>query len=80
MLKYAFLAAALVLGLSAPAYAGSCPKLSKEITAALEKSDLPDAKKAEIMELQKQGDAQHSGGEHGKSVETLKAALKMLGM
>lgn len=79
MLKHVAIAGVLVLGLSAPAYAGSCPRLSKQVTAELSKSMLPAAKKAEITKLRDQGDSLHKTGKHADSVRVLRQALSMLG-
>jgi len=79
MHKSVFIATALILGLSLPAFAGSCPRLSQQVTAALESSSLPADKKAEITALRDKGDQQHKSGQHDASVATLKQALEMLG-
>lgn len=79
MLKHIAIAGALVLGLSAPAYAGGCPGLSKQVTAELSTSTLPAAKKAEVTKLRDQGDSLHKTGKHADSVKVLKQALSMLG-
>lgn len=74
------IAGALVLGLSLPAYAGNCPRLSHQVGAALATSSLPADKKAEVMSLREKGDELHKSGKHGKSVAALKQALSLLGM
>ena len=79
MLKHIAIAGALVLGLSAPAYAGGCPGLSKQVTAGLSKSTLPASKKAEITKLRDKGDSLHKTRKHGESVSVLNQALSMLG-
>ncbi|HUT49288.1 MAG TPA: hypothetical protein VM325_08110 [Alphaproteobacteria bacterium] len=79
MLKQIIIASALVVGLAAPAWAGSCPGVSKQVSAGLAKSTLPAAKKAEIMKLRNQGDMLHRTGKHGQSVAVLKRAMSMLG-
>ncbi len=79
MLRIVLIAGALVVGLSAQAYAAGCPGVSKQVTAGLAKSSLPAAKKSEIMALRDKGDGQHKAGKHGESIATLKSALAMLG-
>ncbi|MDH3234096.1 MAG: hypothetical protein OEQ29_11295 [Alphaproteobacteria bacterium] len=79
MLKQIIIASALVIGLAAPAWAGSCPGMSKQVSAGLAKSKLPAAKKAEITKLRDQGDMLHRTGKHAQSVAVLKRALSMLG-
>ena len=80
MKKFAALAiAALVTaGLSAPAFAGSCPKDMKAIDAALSK--MPNKKTPEIASLRARGEAQHKSGDHKGSVKTLHQAMVMLGI
>ncbi len=79
MRKIVLIAGALVLGLSVPAYAGSCPRLSKEVGAALGSSTMSAAVKAQAMSLREKGDGLHSSGRHGDSVAAHKQALALLG-
>lgn len=80
MFRQIIVASVVVLGLTSPALAGSCPVLSKKVTAMLANMSMPAAKKAEITALRNKGDGEHRTGKHAQSVATLKKALAMLGM
>lgn len=71
-------AAAFVLAAS-PAYAGSCPKIMKQVDAALSKSTASAENKAKAMALRAEGEAMHKAGKHGESVKALNEAMKLLG-
>lgn len=79
MLRHIVIASALVIGLSAPAWAGGCPGMSKQVTERLAKSMLPAVKKVEITKLREQGDMLHRTGKHKESVAVLTRAISMLG-
>jgi len=76
--------AAFVVALAAytlPAHAAQCPADIKKIDAALAaKPDLPKKTLAKIMGLRKKGEALHKASQHGKSVEPLGEAMKLLGI
>ncbi len=73
--------AALVVGASAPALAGSCPKIMKKIDAALAASPQLSAEQmTQVTELRSEGAAQHKAGSHKGSVDTLNQALAILGL
>ncbi len=73
--------AALVIGASAPALAGACPKIMKKIDAALAASPQVSAEQmTQITKLRAEGGAQHKAGSHKASVETLNQALAILGI
>ena len=72
-------AAILVLASSA-ALAHRCPAEMKAIDAALTKAKLSDKDAAEVKKLRADGEAQHKSGDHGKSVESLDKAKKILGI
>lgn len=72
--------AALALGFATPAFAAHCPKDMAAIDAALPTAKLSAADKAKVMELRKTGEAQHKAGDHGASVKTLGAAMKIMGI
>ncbi|MCZ6859692.1 MAG: hypothetical protein O7I42_05350 [Alphaproteobacteria bacterium] len=80
MFKQIIVASFVVLGLTSQALAGSCPVLSKQVTAGLAKMSMPAAKKTEITKLQNKGDMEHRTGKHAQSAATLKKALAMMGM
>ena len=66
-MKKTFLILALIL-FSRSAFAGSCPMLWAEI----------DSKIEEIQKLRDDGKKAHDDGNHSKSEELLKEALKLL--
>jgi hypothetical protein len=74
----------LVLGalalFSSLAVASSCPKLMKQVDAALPKAELSAAQKAEVQKLRADGEAFHKAGRHGDSEAALNKAKKMLGI
>ncbi len=73
--------AALVAGASAPALAGSCPKLMKKIDAALAASPQVSAEQmTQVTELRAEGEVQHKAGSHKDSVDNLNKALAILGI
>lgn len=73
--------AALIAAAGSPAMAGSCPKLMKEVDAALASGvQLTAAQKAEVTKLRAEGEAQHKAGSHAASVETLNKAKAILGI
>lgn len=78
MLKPIIVACTLALGFALPAQAGSCPTISKQVSAKLAQSSMPAAKKAEVERLRTQGESQHKGGKHAESVATLRRALSMI--
>ena len=80
MFRHIIVASVVALGFATPALAGSCPVLSRQVTAGLAKSSQPAATKAEITTLRNRGDKEHRTGKHAQSVATLKKALAMLGI
>lgn len=62
----------------APAFASHCPADAKAIDAALVRSSLDEAKKAEIKALRDEGMKLHEAGEHRTSEQTLAKAMRML--
>ncbi len=73
--------AALIAGASAPALAGSCPKIMKKIDAALAANPQVSAEQmTRITELRAEGAAQHKAGSHKASVDSLNQALAILGI
>lgn len=81
MYKKAILAAALLAFLAAPAYAGQCPALIRQIDAALAQNpQLAADVLAQIKVLRDQGAALHTSSTHGQSVATLNQAKALLGI
>lgn len=73
--------AALIAVASAPALAGSCPKIMKKVDAALATSpSLTSEQMTEITKLRAEGEAQHKAGSHSDSVASLNKAMAILGM
>ena len=80
-MKLLISAAVLSLALAGPALAGSCPKLMGEVDAALASNPSLSAEQmTEVTELRAQGEAQHSGGQHAESIESLNKAKEILGI
>lgn len=71
----------LLLAISIPALAGSCPREMKKIDAAL--ADNPSVSAVDmtrIKELRASGERLHKSGRHGDSVADLRQAMKLLGI
>ncbi len=78
-MKKALLFAALALS-SSIAVAGSCPKLWKQVDAALPSAKLSASQMTEVKKLRADGEALHKAGKHGDSEAALNKAKKMLGI
>lgn len=78
-MKKTVLLAALVL-FSSMAVAGSCPKLWKQVDAALPSAKLSASQMAEVKKLRADGEALHKAGKHGDSEAALNKAKKILGI
>ena len=63
---------------SSTALAFSCPKLMKQIDAALPSAKLSAAQMTEVRKLRADGEALHKAGKHQDSVDTLAKAMKIL--
>lgn len=75
------LAAVLVLGPIAPAFAFHCPKDMAQIDAALAANPQLSAEQmAEVKKLRAEGEALHKAGKHQDSVDTLAKAMEILGI
>ena len=70
---------ALVLA-SSLAFAGSCPKLMKQIDDALPSAKLSDAQMAEVKKLRADGEAHHKAGKHAESEAALNKAKSIMGI
>lgn len=80
MLKRLLPAAAILVLLSSPALASSCPKLMAQVDAALAASPMLTAEQmAEVTRLRKEGEAHHMAGKHDESEADLHKALRILG-
>ena len=78
-MKKAVLLAALAL-FSSMAVAGSCPKLWKQVDAALPSAKLSASQMAEVKKLRADGEALHKAGKHSDSEAALNKAKKILGI
>ena len=65
---------------SSIALAGSCPKLMKEIDAALPSAKISAAQMTEVKKLRADGEAQHKAAKHADSVASLNKAKGILGI
>ena len=78
MIRLVASAAVLVL-LSAPAFANHCPKDMAAIDAALAKNpQLSEAQMTQVKKLRADGEALHKAGKHQESVEALQKAEDIL--
>jgi hypothetical protein len=72
-------AAAVLLALTAPAFANHCPKDMAAIDAALaKKPQLSEAQLVQVKKLRAEGEAQHKAGKHQEAVETFQKAEDIL--
>ena len=78
-MKKIILMTALAL-FSSLALASSCPRLMKEIDAALPKAKVSAAQMAEVKKLRADGEASHKAGKHADSEAALKKAKGILGL
>ena len=75
------LATAVLLAMSLPAFAGSCPRDMKAIDAALAENPALSASEMErVKELRAEGEQLHKSGKHADSVARLHEAKKLLGL
>jgi len=80
-MKRLFIAVAVLIGITSPAFAKHCPKDAKIIDQAMKEAfGLTIKQIAEVKVLRDKGVAYHKDGEHGKSIKVLHAATKLLGV
>ncbi len=73
--------AALIAVASAPALAGTCPKIMKKVDAALAASpQLTSEQMTEVTKLRAEGEVQRKAGSHADSVDSLNKDMAILGM
>lgn len=65
---------------SSLAMAFSCPKLMKQVDAALPSAKLSASQMAEVKKLRADGEAFHKAGKHNESEAALKKAKGILGI
>lgn len=70
----------LAIGVTTPAFAGSCPALMGQFEEALSGSAMDDATKASAQALYDTGKAAHEAGDHAASAAALTDALALLGV
>ena len=78
-MKKVLVLAALAL-FSSLAVASNCPKLWKQVDAALPSAKLSASQMAEVKKLRADGEALHKSGKHADSEAALNKAKKMLGI
>lgn len=69
-----------LLALSSVAFAGSCPMVGKQISAALESSTADADTKMKVEALHDEGMSLHGAGKHAESMAKLGEAKALLGM
>ncbi len=80
-MKRLFIAVAVLIGMTSPAFAKHCPKDAKIIDQAMrEASGLTKMQITEVIALRDKGMALHNDGKHGESIKALHAATKILGV
>ena len=81
MLKRTVLAAALLTLVATPVFAGQCPRLMREIDAALAQNPQVAADVlTRVKELRAQGETLHNSSTHGDSIAVLNEAKELLGI
>ncbi len=80
-MKRLFIAMAVLIGMTSPAFAKHCPKDAKIIDQSLREAfELTQKQIAEVIRLRIMGLAYHKDGEHGEAIKALHAATKILGV
>lgn len=78
MFKQFLMAGAVLALMAGPAMASSCPMEMKKVDEALaKKTSLMADKKAQVMKLRADGEADHKAGKHADSMKKLADALKL---
>lgn len=78
MFKQFLMAGAVLALMAGPAMASSCPMEMKKVDEALAKNtSLAADKKAQVVKLRADGEADHKAGRHADSVKKLTDALKL---
>ena len=80
-MKQLFIAMAVLIGMTSPAFAKHCPRDAKIIDQALAKgTGYSKMQMTEVKALREKGMALHKSGNHGESIKVLHAATKILGV
>ncbi len=81
MLKRSVMAAALLALVATPVFAGQCPRLMKEIDAALAQNPQVAADVlTRVKALRAEGETLHNSSTHGDSIAVLTEAKGLLGI
>lgn len=80
MITRIFATAAVLVALSAPAFAFQWPVDMKKIDQALAGASLSAKEKTEVTELRATGEQLHNGGKHYAAVAVLARAKEVLGV
>lgn len=78
-MKSFFIAAVILAGLAAPAFAGECPSLIQKAEEAMNAATLDEAMKTKVMDHIAQAKAEHEAGKHSESIVTINDALQLIG-
>ncbi len=80
-MKTILVAAAVLMAMTAPAFAKHCPKDVKIIDQALANAKgLSNTQMTEVKALRDKGAALHKSKKHGEAIKALHAATKILGV
>ncbi len=80
-MKQLFIAVAVLIGITSPAFAKHCPKDAKIVEQAMSKATgLNKMQMSEVKALRAMGLAYHKDGNHGEAIKALHAATKILGV
>ena len=80
-MKQLFIAVAVLIGITSPAFAKHCPKDAKIIDQSMrEAPGLTKIQMTEVKALHDKGLALHKDGKHGEAIKALHAATKILGV
>ncbi len=80
-MKRLFIAVAVLIGMTSPAFAKHCPKDAKIINQAMREAfGLTKMQITEVIALRDKGMALHKDGKHEESIKALHAASKILGV
>lgn len=78
MVRRYILASMVTVLMTAPAFAGHCPKDAAAIDAYLSRASVSDTLKAEVTAMKDEGMALHSAGNHAESEAKLADAMRRL--
>ena len=80
-MKRLFIAVAVLIGMTSPAFAKHCPNDAKLIDQAMGKAmGLTKMQMTEVKALRDNGLAFHKSGKHGEAIKALHEATKILGV